>query len=313
MNNRTFIGSTGLQTSKIGLGAGVVGNTMMYPKITEETGTEIIEAALDQGIDFLDTAYLYGLGRSEELIGEALQRKGVRDRVIISTKAAANPQFTAGGLAVDNSPAALRQSVEDSLKRLQTDVIDIFILHFPDDRTPLKQAADTLNQLKLEGKIRAVGASNLDYNQLQAFNADGYLDVLQTEYSLLARQAEEDILPYCLRHHISVIPIFPLASGLLAGRYTKDDIFTDTARLNHPLFQREVYLDSPERVEQLKIWARQKNLDPAQISLAWLLLQNGVDLIIPGASRPDQISSNLRTLEVQLSEDDLRTIDTIFR
>ncbi|MDQ0113782.1 aldo/keto reductase [Paenibacillus harenae] len=313
MHTKTAIGKTGLQAFHIGLGAGVVGNTMMYPKVTEDMGKEIIHAALDHGIDFIDTAYLYGLGRSEELIGEALQQRGIREQVVLSTKASSNPQFAEGGLEVDNSPAALRQAVEDSLQRLRTDYIDIFFLHFPNSHTPLDEAAAALAELKREGKIRAIGASNLDFNQLQQFNADRHLDILQTEYSLLARKAEEQIIPYCLQHGISVIPIFPLSSGLLAGRYNKDDVFTDTARMNHPLFQREAYLESLERVERLKAFAQQKRQEPAQIALAWLLQQPGVDHIIPGASRPEQIEDNLRTLDVQLSEDDLRKIDAIFR
>lgn len=312
MNSKTAIGKTGLQASKIGLGAGVVGNTMMYPKVTEDMGKQLIQAALEYGIDFIDTSYLYGLGRSEELIGEALQLAGCRNDVVISTKASPNPQFVDGVVLVDNSPSALRQAVEDSLQRLRTDYIDIFFLHFPDRRTPLDESAGALAQLKQEGKIRAIGASNLDIRQLQEFNADGHLDILQTEYSLLVRNAEEQIIPYCLRHKISVIPVFPLASGLLAGRYKKEDEFTDAARMNHPLFRREAYLGSLERVEQLKALARQIDSDPAQLALAWLLKQPAIDLIIPGATRPEQIKINLRTLDVQLSEADLGTMTPSF-
>lgn len=157
MNNshdKVKIGKTGLQAFKVGFGAGVVGNTMIYPKMDDITSKELINTALNQGIEMIDTAYLYGMGRSEELIGEAIREKGGRDRLIISTKASPNPQFGEGGLQVDNSPAALRQSVEDSLKRLQTDYIDIYYLHFPYSTTPIAESADTLAQLKKKEKLK---------------------------------------------------------------------------------------------------------------------------------------------------------------
>ncbi|YCA42038.1 aldo/keto reductase [Bacillus sp. JZ8] len=311
-NNRVEIGNTGLKAFKMGFGAGVVGNTMMYPKMDDITSKELIQTAIDQGMEMIDTAYLYGMGRSEELIGEVVKEKRVRDNLILSTKASPNPQFTEGILKVDNNPTALRQSVEDSLKRLQTDYIDIFYLHFPYSDTPLAESAGALVELKKEGKIRAIGASNLDFQQLQDFNQYGKLDVLQTEYSLLVRQAEEDIIPYCLKSNISVIPFFPLASGLLAGGYKEDDVFTDTSRLNNPLFQGEAFRDNLKRVHQFKTFAKKKGSSPAQISLAWLLTRPAIDLIIPGATRTDQIISNIQSLKINLTSADLAELDTIF-
>ncbi|MNO27280.1 General stress protein 69 [compost metagenome] len=312
MNHRSTIGRTGLEAFKIGFGAGVVGNSMMYPRIDDSMSRELIRAALNNGIDFIDTAFLYGLGHSEELIGEAIREHGARDRLILSTKTSANPQFTEGGLQVDNSPAALRQAVDDSLRRLQTDYIDIFFMHFPYSPTPLAESAQTLAELKKSGKIKAVGASNLTFQQLREFNADGHLDVLQAEYSLLVRHPEADVIPYCLEHGISLMPFFPLASGLLAGGYKKGEVFTDTPRLNNPLFQKDAYNASLDRVEQLKAFARNKGVSPAQISLAWLLTRPAVDLIMPGATKPEQIESNLQALAVQLTAEELAHLDVIF-
>ena len=313
MNHTVTIGKTGLSAFKLGFGAGVVGNSMMYPKVDDNLSRQLIQTALDQGINFIDTAFLYGMGHSEELIGEALKKHGGREHLVISTKASPNPSFTEQGLQVDNSPAALRQAVDDSLLRLQTDYIDLFFLHFPDSRTPLGEAAETLAELKKSGKIRAIGASNLSFEQLLEFNANKHLDVLQAEYSLLVRQPEKDIIPYLLQHDISLIPFFPLASGLLAGKYKKEDVFTDTSRLNNPLFQKEAYLANLERVEQFKAFAQAKGAEPAQLALAWLLTRPVVDLIIPGATRPDQIESNLLTLNVHLNEDELQQLDSIFK
>ncbi|SFF39538.1 Predicted oxidoreductase [Paenibacillus algorifonticola] len=312
MNHEVTIGRTGLTAFKLGFGAGVVGNSMMYPKVDDALSRQLIQSALEKGINFIDTAFLYGMGHSEELIGEAIRAHGGRERLVISTKASANPQFSQTGLEVDNSPAALRKSVDDSLMRLQTDYIDIFFLHFPDSRTPLSEAADTLAELKKSGKIKAIGASNLSFEQLQEFNANQHLDVLQAEYSLLVRQAEADVIPYCLEHEISLIPFFPLASGLLAGKYKKDDVFHDVSRMNNPLFQKEAYVANLERVDRFKAFAQAKGAEPAQIALAWLLTRPAVHLIIPGATKPDQMDSNLQTLNVQLSEEELKQLDVIF-
>ncbi|MGQ3478698.1 aldo/keto reductase [Paenibacillus sp. TY11] len=312
MDHTIAIGRTGLKAFKLGFGAGVVGNSMMYPKVDDTLSRQLIKAALEKGINFIDTAFLYGMGHSEELIGEAIREHGGREHLVISTKASSNPLFNQGRLEVDNSPAALRKAVDDSLMRLQTDYVDIFFLHFPDSRTPLSEAADTLAELKKSGKIKAIGASNLSFEQLQAFNADKHLDVLQAEYSLLVRHAEVDVIPYCLEHEISLIPFFPLASGLLAGKYKKDDVFNDTSRMNNPLFQKEAFLANLECVDRFKAFAKDKGIEPAQIALAWLLTRPAVDVIIPGATKPDQIESNLQTLGVRLTGDELKQLDIIF-
>ncbi|MDY7433360.1 aldo/keto reductase [Bacillus sp. V26] len=310
--NRVTIGKTGLSAFSIGLGAGVVGNTMMYPNVTEAMGKNLIHAAFDEGIDFVDTAYLYGLGRSEELIGEAVNQRGNREKVVISTKLSPSPEYVNGTVKTDIRPSALRKAAEDALVRLKTDYIDILFLHFPDSRTPLGEAANALADLRKEGKIRAIGASNLDFRQLQEFNAGGHLDVFQTEYSLLARHAEEHILPYCMEKEISVIPFYPLAAGLLAGRYKADDVFTDASRANHPLFQCDAYLKNLKKVEKLKRFAEQKQAEPAQVALSWLLHQPGIDLIIPGATRPGQLKTNIKTANLHLSKDELKQMDQIF-
>lgn len=184
-------------------------------------------------------------------------------------------------------------------------------MHFPDGRTPLEEVAGTLKELKDEGKIRAIGASNLDFEQLQAFNRDGYLDVLQSEYSLLKREAEKDLLPYCVEHRISFIPYFPLASGLLTGKFTKDATFDDI-RAKDPLFQGEAFLQNLEKVDKLKAIAQSKNAETAHVALAWLLAQDGIDAIIPGAKRAEQVQQNLKTNEVQLTKEEINQIDHIF-
>lgn len=306
---KVTLGRTDLQVNPIGLGTNAVGGHNLFPNLSEDAGRELVETALDHGVNFLDSAFIYGLGRSEELIGEIIAKRGGRDELVLATKGA--HKEVNGQIELDNSRDFLRQQVEDSLKRLQTDYIDLYYMHFPDGRTPLDEVAGTLKELKDEGKIRAIGASNLDFEQLQTFNRDGHLDVLQSEYSLLKRQAEQDLLPYCVEHGISFIPYFPLASGLLTGKFTKDATFDDI-RAKDPLFQGDAFLQNLEKVDKLKAIAQSKHAETAHVALAWLLEQDGIDAIIPGAKRAEQVLQNLKTNDVQLTKEEINEIDQIF-
>ncbi|MEC0968761.1 MULTISPECIES: aldo/keto reductase [Bacillus] len=306
---KVTLGRTDLQVNPIGLGTNAVGGHNLFPNLSEDAGRELVENALDHGVNFLDSAFIYGLGRSEELIGEIIAKRGGRKELVLATKGA--HKEVNGQIELDNSREFLRQQVEDSLKRLQTDYIDLYYMHFPDGRTPLDEVAGTLKELKDEGKIRAIGASNLDFEQLQTFNRDGYLDVLQSEYSLLKRQAEQDLLPYCVEHGISFIPYFPLASGLLTGKFTKDATFDDI-RAKDPLFQGDAFLQNLEKVDKLKTIAQSKHAETAHVALAWLLAQDGIDAIIPGAKRAEQVLQNLKTNDVQLTKEEINEIDQIF-
>lgn len=189
MSSKITLGRTNLQVLPLGLGANAVGGHNLFPGLNDETGKNIVRNALDHGINFIDTAYIYGPGRSEELIGEVLKERGGRDNVVIATKGA--HKITGDKVTIDNSPAFLRQSVEDSLKRLQTDYIDLYYIHFPDESTPKDEAVGELKKLKDEGKIRAIGVSNFSIEQLREANKDGHVDVLQSHYNLLHRDAEK--------------------------------------------------------------------------------------------------------------------------
>lgn len=303
------LGKSGLQVLPIGLGANAVGGHNLFEGLQDETGRDIVRTALSQGIDFLDTAYIYGPERSEELIGEVLKEQGGRDRVVIATKGAHKP--VEENMAMDNSPAFLRQSVEESLRRLQTDYIDLYYIHFPDEHTPKDEAVGELKRLKDEGKIRAIGVSNFSIEQLREANKDGHVDVLQSHYNLLHRDAEQDVLPYTREHGISFVPYFPLAAGLLGGKYRPEDTFTDI-RKNNPLFQGEAFVRNLAKVDQVRTIAEAKDAEVAHVILAWYLTVEGIDALIPGAKRPDQVLSNLKTLKVELTADEIQRIDSIF-
>lgn len=310
MANQTTLGRTDLQILPLGLGANAVGGHNLFPGLNDETGRNIVRSALDHGINFVDTAYIYGPGRSEELIGEVLKERGGRDKIVVATKGA---HVVAGDkVTFDNSPAFLRQSVEDSLKRLQTDYIDLYYIHFPDEHTPKDEAVGELKKLKDEGKLRAIGVSNFSIEQLREANKDGYVDVLQSHYNLLHRDAEKDLLPYTQEHGISFVPYFPLASGLLGGKYKQGDTFSDI-RANDPLFQGENFAKNLQKVEQARLIAEAKGVEVAHLVLAWYLTVPSIDALIPGAKRPEQIVSNLETLKVQLTPQEIKAIDSIFK
>lgn len=310
MANQTTLGRTDLQILPLGLGANAVGGHNLFPGLNDETGRNIVRSALDHGINFVDTAYIYGPGRSEELIGEVLKERGGRDKIVVATKGA---HVVAGDkVTFDNSPAFLRQSVEDSLRRLQTDYIDLYYIHFPDEHTPKDEAVGELKKLKDEGKIRAIGVSNFSIEQLREANKDGYVDVLQSHYNLLHRDAEKDLLPYTQEHGISFVPYFPLASGLLGGKYKQGDTFSDI-RANNPLFQGENFTKNLQKVEQVRQIAEAKGAQVAHLVLAWYLTVPSIDALIPGAKRPEQIVSNLETLKVQLTPEEIKAIDSIFK
>jgi myo-inositol catabolism protein IolS len=304
------IGRTDLYVNPIGLGTNAVGGHNIYPNLSEETGKEVVRTALNNGINFLDTAFIYGPERSEELIGEVLKEQGNREKVVIATKGA--HKFVDGKITMDNSPAFLKESVESSLKRLQTDYIDLFYIHFPDEKTPKDEAVGALKELKDAGKIKAIGVSNFSIEQLKEANKDGYVDVLQSEYNLFKRAAEDQLLPYTADKGISFIPYFPLAAGLLGGKYTKGTTFND-GRAKNPLFQGETFERNLQKVEQVREIANEKGAEVAHVVLAWYLTHNSIDALIPGAKRPEQVTNNLKTLDVQLTNEEIVKISRIFQ
>ncbi|MCY8858313.1 aldo/keto reductase [Bacillus atrophaeus] len=307
---KTRIGKSDLQVFPIGLGTNAVGGHNLYPDLNEEAGKELVREALRSGVNLLDTAYIYGVGRSEELIGEVL-REYNREDVIIATKAAHRKE--GDDFVFDNSPAFLKQSVEDALKRLQTDYIDLFYIHFPDDHTPKDEAVKALHELKKEGKIRAIGVSNFSLEQLKEANKDGFVDVLQGEYNLLNREAESTFFPYIMENNISFVPFFPLVSGLLAGKYTEDTTFPEgDLRREQENFQGDLFKENIKKVNQLAPIAEKHNVGIAHVVLAWYLARPEVNILIPGAKRAEQLKDNMKTVNVELTKEDISFIDELF-
>lgn len=311
MVQKVQIAKTDLVVNPIGLGTNAVGGHNLYPNLKDEQGMDMVRDAINHGVDFLDTAFIYGPGYSEELVGKVVKDMGKRQEVVIATKAA--HKFVDGEVQFDNSPAFLKQAVDDALKRIQTDYIDLFYIHNPDENTPKDEAVGALKELKDAGKIRSIGVSNFSLDQLKEANKDGYVDVVQDLYNLIQRDAEQTFFDYTKENDISFIPFFPLASGLLAGKYDENTTFPKgDLRNGFDHFQGENFRKNLARVEKLREIAAAKQVEIPHLLLAWYLANDAIDVVIPGAKNGAQVQNNLQTLDVAISDEEYKAISDIF-
>lgn len=302
------LGKSDVEVFPIALGTNAVGGHNLYPNLDEEQGKEVVRQAINHGINLLDTAYIYGPERSEELVGEVV-KEYPREQIKIATKG--SHEFDENQeVHQNNQPEYLKQQVENSLKRLQTDYIDLYYIHFPDDNTPKDQAVAALQELKEQGKIKAIGVSNFTLDQLKEANKDGYVDVVQLEYNLLHRE-NEAVLQYCVDHQITFIPYFPLASGILAGKYDENTKFSDH-RTTRRDFKPVVFEENVRRVKALESLAAAHQTSIANIVLAFYLTRPAIDVIIPGAKRAEQVIENIKAADIVLSDDEIQYIDELF-
>lgn len=304
------IGKTDFQTTPLGLGTNAVGGYNLFPDLKDEDGINLVQAGLNQGIRLLDTAFVYGLGHSEELVGQAMHTFD-RHSFTLATKGAQD--FSSGEQVINNDPQFLTDQVESSLKRLNTDYLDIYYIHFPDKQTSKAEAVGALQRLREQGKIRAIGVSNFSLDQVKEANADGYLDVVEDEFSLLHRDHEADLLPYLKNHQISFVPYFPLASGLLTGKYNHDVSFpADDIRSQISDFKDPRYSQALAAIEKIRPIAKTHQATVAQTVLAWYMQNPLIGVVIPGAKRAAQVEANAGALDVTLSTTEYQTIDEAF-
>ncbi|HGZ9944824.1 TPA: aldo/keto reductase [Staphylococcus aureus] len=302
------LGKSDVEVFPIALGTNAVGGHNLYPNLDEEQGKDVVRQAINHGINLLDTAYIYGPERSEELVGEVV-KEYPREQIKIATKG--SHEFDENQeVHQNNQPEYLKQQVENSLKRLQTDYIDLYYIHFPDDNTPKDQAVAALQELKEQGKIKAIGVSNFTLDQLKEANKDGYVDVVQLEYNLLHRE-NEAVLQYCVDHQITFIPYFPLASGILTGKYDENTKFSDH-RTTRRDFIPGVFEENVRRVKALESLAAAHQTSIANIVLAFYLTRPAIDVIIPGTKRAEQVIENIKAADIVLSDDEIQYIDELF-
>lgn len=308
MVKQVKLGKSNVEVTPIAMGANAVGGHNFYNDLDEEQGKETVRNAIRNGMNLIDTAYIYGPERSEELVGEAVQDFD-REDFAIATKG--SHYFDENKeIKMSNKPEYLKDQVEKSLKRLQLDYIDLYYIHFPDEDTPKDQAVAALKELKDEGKIKAIGVSNFSLEQLKEANKNGDVDVVQMEYNLLNRE-NEAIFEYTAENNITFVPYFPLVSGLLAGKYNENTTFDDI-RAKNPEFQGDKFKENLKKIEGLREIAEAHDAEVAHVVLAYYLTKPSLDVVIPGAKRPEQVEDNLKTLDVQLTDADIEKIETLF-
>jgi len=288
METRNF-GNTDIQVTPVGLGTWAIGG-WMWGGTDEAQSIDTIHRAIDKGIGLIDTAPVYGFGRSEEIVGRALAN-GRRDRIALATKVALNWNDDQDKVWRDATASRIEREIEDSLKRLQTDRIDIYQVHWPDPKTPMDETARALEKLYKAGKIRAIGVSNFTPSQMDELQRSIPLHSLQPPYNLFERDIEQEILPYCRENGIATITYGGLCRGLLTGKMREDTQFTgDDLRKNDPKFQGDRYRQYLNAVAELDAFAReryQKNV--LALALRWLVDQPGVTTALWGARRPEQL------------------------
>jgi aryl-alcohol dehydrogenase-like predicted oxidoreductase len=306
----TRLGQTDLRVSRIAFGAWSFGGE--WGAVREAESTAVVRRARELGITLFDTAQGYGFGASERLLGEALRPEltSRRQEVIIATKGGLRRD--GNRLVRDASPAWLRQGLEDSLRALGVDYVDLYQVHWPDPTTPFEETAAALDAFVREGKIRYVGVSNYNVAQMEAFRRARKLDALQPPYHLFRREIEVEILPYARQHGIGVLVYGPLAHGLLTGAMSEATTFPpDDWRSTSPLFHGGAFRANLAIVDALKRFADERGCAVGQLAIAWTLANPAVDVAIVGARNPRQIEQTAPAAELRLTPDDLAQIERI--
>jgi len=294
------LGDGGPEVTVVGLGTNNFGG-----RCDLEQTRAVIDAALEEGITLFDTADIYSQGTSESYIGEVLE--GRRDRVVLATKF---------GKPMDDGPDVprgsrdyIRWAVEGSLKRLRTDVIDLYQMHEPDPATPIDETLGALNELVVEGKVRSIGSSNYDAAQIEEADrvarAQGFAWYVsaQNQYSFVHREAEDEILPACARLGIGQLPFFPLASGLLTGKYSRGEQAAEGR-----LAGREIPGEQFDRVEALQRFADERGVSLLEVAIGGLLAMPAMTSVIAGATKPEQVRANVKAGAWEPSPDDVAAL-----
>jgi aryl-alcohol dehydrogenase-like predicted oxidoreductase len=288
MDYATIAGNQ-LKVSRIGLGTWSIGG-WMWGGTEERIGLQTIRAALDQGITLIDSAPAYGFGRAEELVGRAVAQFGEREKVVIATKVGL--EWDGGRVFRNSSRSRISKEIDDSLRRLRTDYIDIYQIHWPDPLVPIEETAEAMHALYSKGKIRAIGVSNYSPEQMNAFRHVAPLHTAQPPYNLFERGVEGDVLPYCLVHGIGVLAYGSLCRGLLSGRMKPDTEFRgDDVRNVDPKFKTPRYAQYLNAVRRLDRFARENyGRTVVELAVRWILDQPFVNATLWGARDPAQLA-----------------------
>jgi aryl-alcohol dehydrogenase-like predicted oxidoreductase len=301
------LGRSGLVVSRLALGTWQLGGDWGPTDTAAALGA--IRRAADEGVTLFDTAQAYGFGQSEQLLSAAL--RGVpRDQVVLATKGGLRP--TDGGLGRDASARSVREGVDASLRALGTDYVDLYQLHWPDPATPIAETAEALASLVAEGKIRHVGVSNFDVEQMEALEVTLPVETLQPPYNLFCRHIEAEVLPYTEAHDIGALVCGPLAHGLLSGSLGPEARFArDDWRSRSPMFQGEAYAHNLRVVSELGALATKLGFTVPQLAIGWTLTNPAVDVAIVGTRDRDHVDEALAASAIKFDEEVMQQIDEL--
>ena len=309
MTTTRRLGADGPEVSAIGLGC--MGMSEFYGPSDRQQSLATFDRALEVGINFWDTAEIYGQGRNEQLVGEAL--KGRRDQVVVATKFGIDRREDGEFAGLDSSPERLRRACEASLKRLGTDRIDVWYQHRVDPGTPIEDTVGAMARLVEEGKVRYLGLCETSTDTLRRAAAVHPIAALQSEYSLWTRDVEAEVLVACRELGTALVPYSPLGRGVLSGHIRSiDDLADDDWRRTNPRFEEQNFAKNLELADHVRELAEQKSCTPAQLALAWLLAQGDDIVPIPGTRRSERVAENAGASDVELSAAELANIEARF-
>ncbi|OPX29235.1 MAG: hypothetical protein B1H08_04320 [Candidatus Omnitrophica bacterium 4484_171] len=299
---------TDMEVSAVSLGTWAIGGRD-WGKADDKESISTIQAAADFGINFIDTAPIYGRGHSEEIIGKAI--KGIRSKFYIATKCGIQPEGK--GFTFNLKPEAIAKELEDSLKRLGIETIDIYQCHYPDPHTPIEDTLGQLLKFKKQGKVRYIGVSNFDLSLLEKASSITAITTLQVQYSLLDRSIEKGVLSFCSENDIGVIAYGPLGGGILTGKYINPPRFPkgDARSFFYPYYKEPYWSKIQVLIGEIKNIARKRNKNPAEVALNWVNQQEGIAVTIAGCRNYEQLSANASAGSWELSLDELERLRKI--
>jgi aryl-alcohol dehydrogenase-like predicted oxidoreductase len=309
MQKRT-LGGTNRELPTIGLGC--MGLSEFYGQPMEQSAAiKLLHEAIELGVEHFDTAELYGVGGANEtLLGDAFSDR--RDRVFIATKFGPTRNFKTGEFTgLDGSRENCRRSVEGSLQRLRTDVIDLYYLHRVDPAVPIEETVAAMAELVAEGKVRAIGLSEASGNTIRHAAQIHPISAVQSEYSIFSRDIEADVIPACLEVDASLVAYSPLGRGMLTGRFKTETLGEGDWRLTTPRYQGVAYAANVALVAEIEAIASTKSCTPAQVALAWIIGRGEHILTLTGTTKLENLKSNLGAYDVELSDDEQRILDAL--
>jgi aryl-alcohol dehydrogenase-like predicted oxidoreductase len=301
------LGTTGIQVSTVALGTWPMAG-MTSLNVNDADSIATIHAAIDVGVNFFDSAYCYGAdGESDKLLARALKGRR-RDDLVIATKGGIH-WLPDGSRASDAKPSTIRRECEESLRRLETDRVDLFYLHGPDPNTPIAETAGEMKRLLDEGKTRSVGVSNVTLEQMKQFAAVCPIAAYQPCYNMLQREIESDRLPWCIENQVAVCNYWPLMKGLLTAKFSRNHTFDPRdGRPKYPMFQGEEWQKNQDFLDQLRAIAAETGHTVAQVVVNWTIHQPGITSALCGAKRPEQIHDTAGAMGWKLSAAHLHRI-----